>query len=94
MREIIRLHPMDAKRLTVWVSRHCPSCPEALVIANRLRHRYPSIEVKTLDVEEQPPDDEVFAVPTYILDGRVVFLGNPTDEQVDNLLSASADAIP
>ena len=89
MREFTRLHPMDAKRLTVWVSRHCGSCPEARAIAERLKVRYPSIEVETLDVEERTPDAEVFAVPTYMLDGRVIFLGNPTQEELEQKLIAA-----
>jgi hypothetical protein len=27
-----------------------------------------------------------FAVPTYTVDGKIVFLGNPTDQQIHELL--------
>jgi predicted thioredoxin/glutaredoxin len=73
-------------RLIVYISGHCPTCPDSLEVVRRVRERYPGIGVETLDVDHEPPREEVFAVPTYLFDGTVVFLGNPTNEEVDRLL--------
>jgi hypothetical protein len=77
-------------RFVVYISGHCPTCPEALEVARKVRERYPHLGVETIDVDLKPAREEVFAVPTYMLDDRVVFLGNPTEEEVDSLLESSA----
>jgi hypothetical protein len=38
------------------------------------------IELRGIDDEGRPSN--VFATPTYVLDGRTIFLGNPTREQL------------
>jgi hypothetical protein len=78
---------MSRQLLTVYISDHCPSCIDAKDIARRVREQYPAIEVETFNVDRGRPRSEVFAVPTYMLDDRIVFLGNPTDEQIDRLLA-------
>ena len=77
---------MGTRRLVVFVSNHCPSCPDALEIARKVRQRHPDVKVETFNVDDEPPHPDVFAVPTYMLDDHVVCLGNPTDEQLDELL--------
>jgi hypothetical protein len=45
------------------------------------------IELRDLNDERRP--SQVFATPTYILDERTIFLGNPTrDELIQKLESA------
>jgi hypothetical protein len=78
---------MSRQVLTVYISDHCPSCIDAKDIARRVREQYPAVEVETFNVDRGRPRSEVFAVPTYMLDDRIVFLGNPTDEQIDQLLT-------
>lgn len=77
---------MQSKRLVVFVSNHCPSCPDALEIAQRVRQRYPGVAVEIFNIDDDEPHPDVFAVPTYMLDDQVVSLGNPTDEQLEQLL--------
>ncbi len=76
---------MSDKRFVVYVSDHCPTCPDALMVAEDVRKRYPSVEVEIFNVDRKKPRAEIFAVPTYMLDDRIAFLGNPTDEQIDDL---------
>ena len=73
---------MQARRLVVFVSDHCRTCPDAVDTAKRLDEQYPELEVERFNVDEAKPRDEVFAVPTYMLDDEIVFLGNPTDKQI------------
>ena len=54
--------------------------------AKRLEEQYPELEVELFNVDDRKPRDEVFAVPTYMLDDEIVFLGNPSDEQIYELL--------
>jgi hypothetical protein len=74
---------MQARRLVVFVSGHCPTCPDDVNIARKLNERYARLDVALFNVDEAKPRDEVFAVPIYILDEESVFLGNPSDQQID-----------
>lgn len=54
--------------------------------------RFPTVEVTVIDIDApavQVPD-HVFAVPTFVLDGRVVSIGNPAPEEMERTL---ADAV-
>jgi hypothetical protein len=66
-------------RLDVYVSRDCVGCAEALRLAEVAARRFPAIAVRVVDLEREPEarPDNLVAVPTYMLDGRIVWLGNP-----------------
>ncbi len=68
--------------LEVYVTSQCTNCGEALLIAERAR-RIAGLEVAVINLDQPgrrvPP--QVVAVPTYMLDGRVVSLGNPEREK-------------
>ena len=71
--------------LEVYVSSECPNCGEAVRLAEEAAARYPNIVVQLIDLDELdggPPPDPVVAVPTYVLNGRVISLGNPDAEQL------------
>ena len=72
--------------LTVFVSDHCFNCKESLQVAEEIRQKYPDIIVNVFNVDHARPNVDIFAVPTYALNGRVVFLGNPTDDQIASVL--------
>jgi hypothetical protein len=78
-----------ARRLEVYVAAHCLSCVEAHRLAAAAARRFPGLDVRTIDVDAaarrsagQVLPESVVAVPTYLLDGRVVALGNPDPEQL------------
>jgi CRP/FNR family transcriptional regulator, cyclic AMP receptor protein len=66
----------------VYVSAECPNCGEAVRLAQESAARYPDIVVRVIDLDELqgPPPDPVVAVPTYVLDGQVVFRDLPRSE--------------
>ena len=65
-------------KLEVFVEADCSRCQRALLLAEDVDDRYPELSVRVIDVSEPAGQrDDVFAVPTFILDGRVVSLGNP-----------------
>lgn len=75
----------QALHLEVYVSAECPNCGEAVRLAHEAAARYPHIVVRVIDLDDlqgRPPPDPVVAVPTYVLNGRVVSLGNPYAEEL------------
>ncbi len=80
-----RLQRKEAPRLEVYVSTMCPNCGEAVRLAEEAAARYPDAVVRVIDLDQldgRPPPDPVVAVPTYLLNGRVVSLGNPYPEEL------------
>jgi hypothetical protein len=64
--------------LEIYISDQCPNCWEAVVIAELSRSIVGlEVTVVNLDVPGQSVPPQVFATPTYMLDGQVVSLGNP-----------------
>jgi len=80
-----RLRRAQSPRLEVYVSSECLNCVEATRLAQEAAERYPYVVVRVIDLEQlhgSPPPDPVVAVPTYVLNGRVVSLGNPYPEEL------------
>jgi hypothetical protein len=80
-------------RLQIVVERSCPGCETARGLAALVRASGPpGVDVELIDLTESGVirPAAVFAVPTYLLDGRVLCLGNPEAEW----LLARLDAIP
>jgi hypothetical protein len=64
--------------LDIYVTNHCTNCREALLIAERARTIAGlKVAVINLDQPGQRIPPRVVAAPTYVLDGKVVSLGNP-----------------
>lgn len=79
--------------LQVFVSSDCESCVRAREIGQALLGAYPGIAVEIVDVNEplgRPLPDAVVAVPTYLLDGVVLSLGNPHLASLREKLAAVA----
>lgn len=82
-------------RLEVYVDDECLACSRSRSVASEVRVAHPDLEVVVL-----PPHDDgaqhghlVAAVPTYILDGRVISLGNPRFEDLDAAIRARANEV-
>ena len=65
--------------LEVYVDRNCWGCIEARAIAQQVAQELPQVQVTVVDISETSGAyiHKVFAVPTFILNGQVVALGNP-----------------
>ncbi|HET8851413.1 MAG TPA: thioredoxin family protein [Ktedonobacteraceae bacterium] len=69
-------------QLNIYVTSQCANCGEALLIAERARTIAGlKVAVIHLDQPGQSIPPRVVAVPTYLLNGRVVSLGNPEREE-------------
>ncbi len=69
--------------LEIYVAPDCFGCETARNLASMiLSLGHSDLEVRLLDLSKpdviRPP--VVFAVPTYLLDGRVISLGNPEQD--------------
>ncbi len=64
-------------KLQVYITENCWTCAESQLIAAEMAGEFPQINVEILDMTRAKRPDNVFAVPTFLLNGRVVSLGNP-----------------
>ena len=74
--------------LRIFVAEDCPNCTEARTIAARVEQDYPSLAVEVVDIgdEQSVVPDVIFATPTFMLNDRVVSLGNPKFADIASLL--------
>jgi thiol-disulfide isomerase/thioredoxin len=70
--------------LKIFVTEHCSGCVEALRIAAEVVQNYPHLRVEVIDLNapEAIVPEAVFATPTYMLNQRIVCLGNPSPAEV------------
>jgi len=70
--------------LRVYVSAHCLACRTAIQRAERLEALRPEVPVTVVDVEA--PDAvvprKVIGTPIYMWNDRVVFMGNPSEQEL------------
>ena len=73
-----------ASTLRIFVTDDCPGCAEARHIALQVRQEFPHLKVEIVDLTDPRTTvpEEVFATPTYMLDDRVVSLGNPGPAEI------------
>ncbi len=70
-------HDSRMPRLEIYVVPGCASCIEARRIGQRVK-QLPNMDVRVVEIGAgETPPDAVVAVPTYLLDGQVISLGNP-----------------
>ncbi len=64
--------------LEIYITDQCANCQEALLIAEQADGIVGlEVTVVNLDAPGQSVPPQVFATPTYVLNGLVVSLGNP-----------------
>ena len=65
--------------LDIYVDHDCTNCDTARLLAHEVRQRMPHVVVHLRELRPgEAVPDEVFAVPTYILNGKRISLGNPS----------------
>jgi hypothetical protein len=77
--------------LQIFVDGACPVCAEARRLANIAQDQLPMLQVTLIDVtvEKTSIPEQVFAVPTYLLNGKTQWLGNPDElESIQHLRAA------
>jgi Thioredoxin domain len=83
-------------RLDIFVAAGCRFCDRATTIAGEIADRFPSINITLVDVAEAGDGlpESVFAVPTYLLDGQLISLGNPAVDELASLIERKAERQP
>jgi alkyl hydroperoxide reductase subunit AhpF len=80
-----------AQQVTVeiYIANHCHICEYTFEVAEMIRQEYPQVELHIIDLMDPdkviPP--QVFATPTYLLNGSLWSLGNPSIEDMRTRLS-------
>lgn len=75
--------------LQVYVTAGCWSCEETERIVEEMRLRFPDVHIELLDTRVVAVPSHVFAVPTYVLNERIISLGNPTRAALARQLAAA-----
>ncbi|MBI3040135.1 MAG: hypothetical protein HYY80_00480 [Chloroflexi bacterium] len=81
-------------RLEVYVARYCFGYKEAVRLAGEIEQSLPSLQVNMTVIDEVDEGNlpDIPATPSYFLDGRLLFLGNPRlAELVAKIASFSQD---
>lgn len=70
--------------LKIFITQDCPNCAESHVIARQIRQDYPDLTVEIIDVADKQAvvPEAIFATPTFMLNNRIVSLGNPKLNEV------------
>jgi hypothetical protein len=81
-------------KLQVYITDDCWSCAETRRIVADVAPHFPTVLVEFLDMTTSDRPDSVFAVPTYMLNGRVIYLGNPTRMELSRQLTQALSQSP
>lgn len=80
-------------KLQVYIREDCWTCAESRRIVAEIAPQFPQLSVELVDMETPNRPPNVFAVPTYVLNGRIISLGNPyrddLRQEIKNALSRS-----
>lgn len=76
------VEPTVRNRLDIYVADDCHSCLESARLAEVVSGSYPQIVVNIVNLSGSNVGipAEVVAVPTFLLNGSVLHLGNPHEE--------------
>lgn len=76
------------RSLRIYAMRHCSTGEATRQIASEISERCPRfvVDLVYLDDPGTTIPEQVFSVPTYLLGGRVISIGNPYLEQLESLI--------
>jgi hypothetical protein len=81
-------------KLLVYIQEDCWTCNESRRIVAEIAPQFSQLAVELVNIEEPNRPDEVFAVPTYILDGHVISLGNPYRDELRRKIKTALNQTP
>ncbi len=81
--------------IEIFISEHCFVCDYAHEVAATIERDFPAVTLRMIDLQQtdEPIPEAVFATPTYLLNGKVWSLGNPSPQKVTETLSELVGAI-
>jgi hypothetical protein len=79
-------------KLRVYIREDCWNCAESHRIVGEIAPEFPQLSVEIVDFDVPDRPQHIFAVPTYVLNGRIISLGNPyRDKLRKEIISALED---
>ncbi len=69
-------------KLDVYIEDSCWACAESRRIVAYVAPLVPNVDIELRGLKDERRPSAVFATPTYVLDGRVIYMGNPTPEEL------------
>ena len=82
--------------LKIFMTNSCSGCEEAHAIATRVKQEYADLlMVELIDIMDETAvvPEAVFATPTYMLNDRIVSLGNPSAKEVDSWVEEAQSVV-
>jgi predicted thioredoxin/glutaredoxin len=78
--------------LEIYVQEGCFGCQRSFELAERARGAFPEMQVEIIDMLSTDGiyRRQVAATPTYILDGEIISLGNPSPAELEAMLAIRA----
>lgn len=82
-----------AIRVEIYVAENCAICEYARKVADSIRVGFPAVDLRIINLSRttETIPDAVFATPTYLLNGRLWSLGNPSAQDVQERLSLALE---
>jgi hypothetical protein len=83
--------------LEIYIDSDCPNCCTSLDTAKWVRKQFPGLSIRVIDLKHSAEEvpEPIFAVPTYLLEGEPIFLGNPENQalrlRIEQKLNAVTD---
>lgn len=70
--------------LRIYMARHCLTSPETVRLAEEVRRQFANVHVELIDFDDEGVrnSDDIRTAPTYVLDGKVLYKGNPVDRDL------------
>jgi hypothetical protein len=80
--------------LKIFISDNCSGCVEAQRIAAWVTQDFPQLRTELVNIGDPQASvpETVFATPTYMLNNRIVSLGNPAPAEVAQWAAHAARA--
>lgn len=75
--------------LTVYTATHCPAYGRTWNLVAQLHQQYPQMPLQVINLEDPTIEWPVFVIgtPTYVWNGQVIFMGNPSKSDLLSQLS-------
>ena len=81
------------QKLEIYIADDCPTCLETKNLVDIITNRYTGLEIDLINLSN--PDtispEKVFAVPTFIHNDKILFLGNPSLQELDDYFLAVSE---
>ncbi len=81
-------------KLDVYIEDTCWACAESRRIVTDVAPECPDVDIEIRNLDDERRPKSVFATPTYVLDDRVIYMGNPTREELIQKLRAARNSQP